>query len=87
MKIKEILQLIELRTICRIRGLETDVRVVPIKNKDYFRGAKEEMEVLLRHLDALKWIVADIDCATKYLEDDELKKFKYLRSKFEGGKK
>lgn len=73
---KAILELIQLRTTCRIRGLDVDIKTQ--SNPDFFMGAKDVMETLHRHLDDLKWIIVDIECAMKYLDDDEKKKFKKL---------
>lgn len=74
---KNVLELIKLRLKCRIRGLSIDIENQ--KNKDYFRGAKEQFEELLRHLETgVTSIKADIECAYKYLSDDERKLFKRL---------
>lgn len=73
---KRVLEILKLKCLCRIRGLSLDVENQ--KNKEFFSGAKQEMEELYRHLDKLKWIIADIECAYKYLSDDERKLFKRL---------
>jgi len=70
---QELMDLIKLKVKCRIRGLSLDVKTQ--KNKDFFEGAKQEMEELLRHLENLDYIIADIDCALKYLTDEEKSQF------------
>ena len=69
---REIMDLLKLKVKCRIRGLSVD-----IENGygDFYKGAKREMEELLRHLESLDYIVADIDCALKYLTDKEKSEF------------
>jgi len=74
----KVLEMIRLRTLCRIRGLGIDIRVT---GKEYFRGAKEELEVLYRHLEELRWIEADIECAKRYLSEEDYKKFKKISKK------
>lgn len=71
---KRVLEIIKLKRLCRIRGLTLDIQ----NGHEYFKSAKSEYEELYRHLDKLKWIIADIECAYKYLSDDERKLFKKL---------
>lgn len=77
--IKDILEILQLKALCRIRGLSIDIENQP--NKDYYGGAKNEYQELYRHLEQLKYIIADIDCAEKYLDNDEKSKFKFLKNK------
>lgn len=69
-----ILELLRLKCLCRIRGLRVD-----IQNGYKFEGRLLECEELLRHLDKLKWIIADIECAEKYLSKEEKEKFERLK--------
>lgn len=82
--IEEVLELIKLKLICRIRGLQVDIN--NREDNQYFIGAREEFETFLLHLRdekglTLKWIIADIDCATKYLLKAEMERFKEIRPK------
>lgn len=77
--IKDILELLKLKCLCRIRGLGIDISNAT--NKDYFNGSQGEIQELYRHLTKLDYIIADIDCAKKYLNYDELLAFKYLKNK------
>jgi len=52
---ERVLSLLRLKCICRLRGLEVD-----IKNNYPFKGRLQEYKELLSHLDDLKWIIADI---------------------------
>ncbi len=78
--IKDVLELVKLKALCRIRGLGLDISNQD--NKDFYNGGQKEMQELFRHLQKLDYIVADIDCARKYLNYDELLAFKYLKNKF-----
>lgn len=73
---KTILELIKLRLKCRIRGLSIDIENQ--KDKDFYRGAKQEFEELLRHLERIDYIKADIKCAWKYLNNEERNLFTAL---------
>jgi len=69
----KVLRIIQIKCNCRIRGLSIDIENQ--KDKDFYRGAKQEYEELLRHLSELKYIKADIKCAWKYLNDIERKEY------------
>lgn len=71
---KRVLGLLRLKCVCRIRGLGVDI------NHGYkFEGRLQEYEELLRHLEELRWIVADIECAKKYLSEEERESFERLK--------
>ena len=69
---QEVMDLIKLKVKCRIRGLQLDYAS---EGGKYFESGKQEMEELLRHLENLDYIIADIDCALKYLTDEEKSQF------------
>lgn len=70
------IELLKLRIKCRIRGLSLDIENQ--ENKDFYIGAKQEFEILLRHLEKMKYIKADIECAWKYLNDNERRLYNKL---------
>lgn len=74
--IKEVLEFLKLKCLCRIRGLKTD-----IDNGYQFESGLKEYEELLRHLEKLDYIDADISCAEKYLNKKEKQEFIILRKK------
>lgn len=74
--VEDTLTLLRLKCLCRIRGLSVDIDNAKSENAlNYHRGAKAEYEELLRHLDELNFIIADIQCAKKYLSKEEKKEF------------
>lgn len=77
--IKDVLELLKIKCLCRIRGLGIDIQNQD--NPEFYKGCQKEMNELHRHLMKLDYIVADIDCASKYLNYDELLAFKYLKNK------
>ena len=76
-KNKEIFRLLRIKCNVRMRGLECDIRTQ--KNKDYFTGALNEYNELYRHLEKIDWIIADIECGSKYLDEKEKKEFIKLK--------
>lgn len=83
--IKDILELLKLKCLCRIRGLGIDIQTQ--ENKEFYNGGQGVIQEFYRHLAKLDYIFADIDCASKYLNYDELLAFKYLKNKFGKGVK
>ena len=65
--ILDVLELMRLKAKCRIRGLEVDLS----NGHKYFESGKQEYEELLRHLEKIDYILADIECAKKYLTKEE----------------
>ena len=79
--VEDTLSLIRLKSLCRIRGLSVDIDNAKSENAlNHHRGAKSEYEELYRHLEELKFIIADIECAKKYLSDKEKKEFEGIIS-------
>ena len=77
---KIILSLLRLKCVCRIRGLEVDVNNAKSDAyKNYYSGALDEYDVLWKHLEELRFIIADIECAEKYLSRAEKLEFKRLK--------
>lgn len=76
--VEDTLSLLRLKCLCRIRGLSIDIKNQP--NKEYYGGAKNEYQELYRHLEELKFIIADIECAKKYLSKEEKKEFEGIIS-------
>ncbi|CAK0762149.1 hypothetical protein CCP3SC1AL1_3010008 [Gammaproteobacteria bacterium] len=70
--------LLQLKALCRIRGLETDIS----NGHKYFESGLQEYEELLRHLEELRWIIADIECAEGRLTDKEKRRFKEIKKEF-----
>lgn len=68
--VEDTLSLLRLKCLCRIRGLKVD-----IENGYKLGAGLNEYEELLRHLDDLNFIIADIECAKKYLSKKEKKEF------------
>ena len=68
------LELLKLKCLCRIRGLRVD-----IQNGYEFEGRLLEYEELLRHLGKIEYIIADIECAKKYLSPKELEQFEKIK--------
>lgn len=69
-------ELIRLRIACRQGGLFIDSQN---KNGDYFKSAQNEMDKLYSQLSDLKYIISGI--TTKYLNDEQIKLFKELKSR------
>ncbi len=78
--INDVLRILKLKLVCRSGGLLIDKKCQ--KNKEFYDGAYSEIEELNRHLDNIKWIFADIDCAEKYLSIYEKKDYKELKLRF-----
>ena len=76
--IEQVLEILKIKCNVRMRGLEIDIKNQ--KNKDYYLGALNEYDVLFRHLDKLKWIIADIECGNEYLDEEEKIYFEKLKS-------
>lgn len=70
------IQLIKLKLLCRIRGLQTDI---DNGYGEFYKGAKFELEELLRHLEKREYIYEDIECAWKYLGSEERRLYKEIR--------
>lgn len=68
------LELLKLKCKCRLRGLEIDKR-----NGYKVDIAIQEYQELLRHLEQVSFIIADIDCAEKYLNKEEKNIFANLK--------
>lgn len=78
-KLSDVLGLVKLRNLIRIRGLKIDIETQ--NNKDFFKGAKQEIEELNRHLDSINWIIADIECGkSKYLSIPEVREFEKIKA-------
>jgi hypothetical protein len=71
---QEVLEIIRLRLLCRIRGLDTD-----IANGYPMELARQEILELNRHLENINWIITDIECAKRRLTDEEEKRFEELK--------
>ena len=78
---ERVFELLKLKVICRIRGLSVDI---DNGYGEFYRGAKIEMGELLRHLENIKYIIADINCALKYLTKEERIKFEQLQKEIGG---
>lgn len=84
---KDAVNILKLRTKGRIRGLNVDViNEKELKSNAFFRGARNEQEELDRHLtndnpadNPLRWIIADIECASKYFSDEEKEELVQLK--------
>jgi len=77
---EKMLRLFRLKCLCRIRGLETDIGVKSNQpSLLFYQGALQEYNKLHYHLSDIKWIVADVDCAIKYLSDEERAEFEKLK--------
>jgi len=76
--IEEILRLLKLKIVCRTRGLTLDIHNQ--ESKDFYIGARKELEEFYRHIADLdlKYLIADIECAKKYLDTEEIKEFEEL---------
>lgn len=73
-----LLELLKLKCKCRIRGLEID------KSNGYKVDiALIEYQELLRHLEQVSFIIADVDCAFKYLNPEEKVLFEKLKKYYE----
>lgn len=73
-----ILELLKLKCKCRIRGLEID------KQNGYKVDiALIEYNELLRHLEQISFIIADVDCDYKYLNEEEKKSFENIKKYYE----
>lgn len=83
-KIKDILRLLRLKCKCRIRGLSCDIQNCKEGEEKYFLGGRSEYEELLRHLEDIKFIIADIDCGEHYLTESEKEEFEELKEIFGG---
>ena len=68
------LRLMRLKCKCRISGLKID-----ILNHYKYEGRLDEYEELNNHLEDIKWIIADIECAHKYLDYIEKSEFEELK--------
>ena len=77
--IEQVLEILKIKCNVRMRQLKIDIKNQ--KNKDYYLGALNEYDMLFRHLDKLKWIIADIECGSNYSDKKEKMYFEELKSK------